>query len=165
MSASNKLHSKLLALFLLCASNVAIADPTVAFDSRRTKVDVGDTFTITILMKGFPEIEGGGLSLRFNPNTLRVVNVHIQNNVWRFVNRNGDINNTRGTVTNILFSSFEGVEGDAPIASIDFEAIHKGMSTLELTGSTANPFASSGSVIPVIYDTARVHVRDRGTKK
>ena len=149
----------LLAVILLSITNLTLAEAVVGFDSKQIKVKSGDVFAVDVVLKGFPQTEGGGISLRYDPETLRVVNVAVYENIWGFVKHDGVTDNTAGLVSDILFSSYEGVVGDAPVARIEFEAIARGRSTLELEGSVLNPFASDGKKIAVRYEMASVNVR------
>ena len=153
-------------LFLLCFVAAGIqAESVVAFNTDRVKTSVGEIFTVDIVMGGFPNTEGGGITLRFNPAVVRVIGVAVNEDAWSFVNRPGTIDNNTGAVTDILFSSYQGVSDSAMIATVTFEAIGKGKSSLDLEASSLSPFASGGDVVTVKYEKAIITSRGVGNKK
>jgi hypothetical protein len=152
-------------LMLLLGTGVFVqAEPLVGFSSNHIKVAVGETFTLDITMKGFPTTEGGGINLRYNPYVLQVAGVTVDG-TWTFVNRDGEINNATGTIASILFSSYNGLSDNATIATVEFEAINKGRSRLDLDTSALNPFASDGAEISVNYQPAVIRVRDDSSRR
>jgi hypothetical protein len=144
-------------LFLFMFSALLSAAPTVSFSEPVVRAHAGEVFTVDVVMSDFPATEGGGLVLKFNPKKLQVTNVTVDNSVWQFVNNNGDI--SRGNVSDILFSSFQGVTGDAKIATIEFRSLRRGKSKIRLKESSINPFASNGEVIDVEFKATKVRVR------
>lgn len=131
----------------------------VSFSEKRIKSRVGEQFSLDVLMSDFPTTEGGGIVLHFNPRVVQVRNVSVDDSVWNFVNRNGDIDNDRGTVSDILFSNYQGVTGNAKIATIEFEIINKGRSRITLEESSINPFAGGGENISVTFQSANINTR------
>ncbi len=130
--------------------------PTVALSSENLSVYKGDTFTVDVLMSNFSTTEGGGISITFDANILQAVSVNVDESVWRFKNKNGVINNAEGSISDILFSSYKGVSGDARIATIEFKSIEKGSSGITLRTSPANVFASNGLEVPVTFNRTTV---------
>jgi len=153
---ANKFHIFVGAL-LFVFSTLINAAPTISFSESVVKSHAGETFTVDIIMSDFPTTEGGGVTLKFNPEKLQVTNVTVDNSIWQFVNNDGDI--SRGTVSDILFSSFQGVTGNAKIASIQFQSIKKGRSRIRLEESESNPFASNGVAIDVDFIPTKIRVR------
>jgi len=130
--------------------------PSVDLSSENISTYKGETFELDVHISDFISSEGGGITLRFNPALLQIISVNIDETVWDFVNQAGKINNAEGKVSDILFSSYQGVIGDAKIAHIEFQSIEKGVSTIKLEGSSSNPFASNGEEVNVTFSTASV---------
>lgn len=130
--------------------------PTVNFSDSDINVYKDETFQLDITASNFTVSEGGGISLHFDSSLLKVNSVEIDYTVWDFVNKNGHINNSEGKVSDILFSNYQGVLGNAKIATIEFQAIGQGISTITLQPSTENPFASNGNNMEVVFQTAHV---------
>lgn len=154
---SNKINILTGCLLFVISTLASAAD--VSFSETRIKSRVGEQFSLDVLMSDFPTTEGGGLVLHFNPKVVRVTNVSVDDNVWSFVTRNGDIDNDEGTVSDILFSDFRGVTGNAKIATIEFETLKRGRSQLKFEESTTNPFASNGENIAVTFESSIIRVR------
>jgi hypothetical protein len=139
----------------------ALAEPLVQLTPDKNEFAVGNTYSVQVMMEGFPQTEGGGVSLSFNPAMLQVTKVQVDSGTWTFVNRNGEIDNQAGLVSDIVFSNFSGVSGNAAIATIEFKAIKPGRSQLTLAGSTLNPFAGGGQPIEVAFGNAQVMIKKR----
>jgi hypothetical protein len=58
-----------------------------------------------------------------------------------------------------LFSSYQGVSGNAKIATIELEFIGKGKGVIGLSESDNNPFASNGEQVAVTFRSTKIHVR------
>jgi len=153
----NKINILASCLLFVISTLVSAAD--VSFSEKRVRSHVGEQFSLDILMSDFPTTEGGGLVLHFNPKVVRVTNVSVDDSVWSFVNKNGDIDNGEGTVSDILFSNYRGVTGNAKIATIEFEAIKRGKSRIKLEESAINPFAGGGEKIAVTFKSSNVRVK------
>ena len=153
-----KYSLSLAAMLLLVLAMPIQAESLVGFDPDLKSVNVGETFSLDIVMQGFPNTEGGGLSLQFNPSVVQVISLTVNNSTWTFVNRDGEIDNSNGVVSDILFSNYNGVSDSATIATIDFQAIKRGKCKLQLKPSAISPFASNGEAIPVRYASAVVRV-------
>ena len=132
------------------------AESTVALSSSNVSVYSGDTFTLDITMSKFSTSEGGGVTVRFDPALLQAMNVSINESVWSFKNKEGRINNAEGTISDILFSSYQGVSDDASIATIEFKSISSGVSSITLAESAENAFAADGQKIMVAFESTTV---------
>ena len=139
--------------------SLVIAGPLVDFSSGMTRMKVGEAFSLDVVMHDFPNTEGGGVNLLFNPDVLQVNAVTINGDAWDFENRSGEIDNSAGSVSDILFTSYKGVAGEAKVATVEFHAIGRGKTTLYLSESETNPFAAGGERVSVEYGTASVRVR------
>ena len=137
---------------------IASSKPTVALTSEQVNATVGETFTLDITMSNFPTSEGGGVTVKFDPSILNVSNVTISSEVWNFVNRAGEIDNNAGVISDILFSSFNGISEDSNVATITFSAISSGNSQISLETSSINPFSSNGSEIAANFVHTNVQV-------
>ena len=149
----------LVGALLFVTSTIVNAGANVSFSEDAVKSRTGNTFTLDVLMTDFPTTEGGGLVLYFDPALLQVTGVTVDSSVWTFVNKDGDIDNAGGVVSSILFSSYRGITGDAKIATIEFQATHKGKGNITLEESSDNPFASYGQNINVTFTPAKVRIR------
>ena len=137
-------------------TNTVITGPYLALSSDEATVNEGESFTLDIEINDFPVSEGGAVTLRFNPAQIQVTTVSVDSNVWDFVNKDGQINNAEGTVSDILFSSYQGVSGDAKVATVEFRSIKNGTSEITLEESPVNPFASNGQKMVVSFKTTTV---------
>ena len=126
----------------------AVEAATIQTDPLNSAANIGDTFTVDIVGIGFPETQGGGFNLTYDASILNITNVSIDEiNTWTFVNDFGTIDNVNGNLSEVKVSEFPGIAGNFIIASIEFMAVGFGTSTLGLTESTGNPWASDGSTI------------------
>jgi len=131
------------ALALLFAIDAHSA--TIAFDPASVSANVGDTFTLTLRGSDFATtLDGGGLNVSFDPAVIRVNSVTVDTTVWEFVSGPGTTDNQNGKVQDIVFNSFQTRTGSFPIATIEFLAFGLGTSSITLSESTLNPFASGG---------------------
>lgn len=125
---------------------------TVGFSPFSTSVSVGQNFSLDIVgnFPGSEAIDGGGLNLSFVPSIVNVTGVTINTALFEFVVDSSTINNTVGTVSDIIFNSFANTPtGSFLIATVNFTATGAGNSALTLAESTLNPFALSGMPVPV----------------
>lgn len=139
-------------------TQTAIKGPYVALSSSEINVYEGETFTLDIMVNDFTTSEGGSVTLLFDPTLVQVVKVDVDSSVWDFVNKNGQINNVEGSVSDIIISSYQGVSGNAKVATIEFVSINNGTSEIILNESSANPFASNGLEMVVSFKSASVVV-------
>ena len=135
---------------------VTSSKPTVALSTEQVNASVGDVFTVDIAMSNFPVSEGGGVTVKFDATMLNASDVSINTGSWNFVNQVGNIDNNAGVISDILFSSYQGVDGDSLIATITFSAIASGSSQIMLEGSAINPFASNGDKIAASFTSTNV---------
>lgn len=131
-------------------------DSTVSLSSSKVSVDDGEFFTLDVTASDLAVSEGGAVSLSFDPALVQVSSVNVDSSTWNFVNQNGSVDNVKGTISDIVFSSYQGVSGDAVLATIEFKSINKGASSIAVTASDVNPFASNGEVLNVLFETANV---------
>ena len=108
--------------------SASAAEPTVYFSPARSMAAEGETISVEIAMRNFPVSQGGGVNVRFHSKVLQAESVVMNDEAWGFGNRAGEIDNERGIISNILFSSLDGVSGDAGIATIYFRTVRKGQS-------------------------------------
>jgi len=134
----------------------AVLGSSVSFSNSKISVDEGEQFTLKVLANDFSKSEGGSITLNFNPELLQATSVNVDSSIWDFVSKNGQIDNAKGTVSDILFSSYKGVSGDAIIATIEFKAVNSGSSNVTIEESSANPFASNGEIMTVTFVNTKV---------
>lgn len=144
-------------LFIFCA--VANAEPVVSLSESVIKSKVGATVSVDLLMSDFSMTEGGGVEMHYNPALVRINSIIVDGSTWNFARHDGDINNTDGSVSGILFSNYRGVSGDAKIATIELEFIRKGRGKIRLSESDSNPFASNGEQMAVTFNPTKIRVR------
>ena len=147
-----KVHALVMAAFALFFQTVQAA--TITTDPFNSTVGLNSVFTINITGEGFPETQGGGFNLAWDPTILDVNSVSIDGGVWDFTNDLGSINNVSGTLSEVKVSAFPGVNtGSFIVATVEFLAVGLGSSNLALTESTGNPWASDGSPIGPTFTT------------
>ena len=112
------------------AAEISKSGPSVTLSDSNVSVNTGETFTLDISASEFTSSEGGGITLHFDASLLQATSVDVDDTVWDFVTQDGRINNAEGTISNILFSSYQGVVGDAKIATIEIKSIEQGSSTI-----------------------------------
>ncbi|MDH5711563.1 MAG: cohesin domain-containing protein [Gammaproteobacteria bacterium] len=155
----NKYLSTLLVVYL-AFTNVVSADTEniIAFDKSEAKYRVGEIFSLDIIATNLTISEGGGINLEYDASIIHVVEVSIDTGAWSLGSQIGDIDNNAGIVRDILFSSFKGALGNVKIAKVLFQAIGKGKSSIVITESAKNPFASSGQRMTVNFSPVDIHV-------
>ncbi len=96
---------------------------TVSFDPPSAVANVDDVFSMTITGSGFvSDLDGGGLSLAFDPMLLMVQDVTFDSS-WDFFTDSGIIDNTAGTITDMQFNQFGHPKtGTFDIAEVQFQA-------------------------------------------
>ena len=149
----------LIGCLLLMMSATVSAETGVSLSQSTIKSRAGSTLSVDVLMSDFPNTEGGGIEVHYNPDLVKVNSVVVDESTWTFVNRNGDIDNSAGTVTGIVFSNFGGVSGNARIATIELEFVANGKGSIVLSESDNNPFASNGEALAVNFNPTRIQVR------
>jgi hypothetical protein len=92
--------------------------------------------------------EGGGVTVQFDPQKLRLDSVKVDTTVWEF--GSSVINNSPGNVE-IIFASFQGQTGDFPVAKLNLTALAGPGTSMDLEPSALNPFASGGATFAVTF--------------
>ena len=135
-------------LTLLCGQASAA---TIGWETAPATINVNDTFSLSITGSGFiSDVDGGGVNFTYNSSVLNVLSVTIDESVWDFGGTGistGTIDNGAGTVDGIMVNTFATVTGNFDIATILFQAVGVGTSTLGLTEFGSNPWASGGTLI------------------
>lgn len=144
---------------LFVFSMMANAEPGVALSESVIKSKVGRTVSVDLVMSDFAMTEGGGVDMYYNPALVQVNSVTVDGATWGFASKNGNIDNTNGVVSGILFSDYQGVAGDAKIATIELEFVSKGRGWIALDASGDNPFASNGEPMAVTFNHTNIRVR------
>lgn len=133
--------------------------PHLKLSEETLNVKKGEEFTLKIELNVFPKTEGGGVNVAYSADVLHVKKVSINNKDWNFVNRQGDIDNTKGVIENILVSSYQGVENKSVLATITFEAVSIGGSSIVLSESAINPFSTAGTKVNPQFIHSHISVR------
>lgn len=121
---------------------------TVSFNPLNSAVSYGSTFTVDITGQSFPITQGGGVNLYYDNSIVNVLTVSIDSLVWDFVNSPGSVDNGTGSLTSLYVSAFPGVDtGTFTVASVEFQAVGTGTTSLTMTEFSGNPWASDGSLI------------------
>jgi hypothetical protein len=132
---------------------------TVLLQPENLTVRRGETFLLNLVGRGFvSNLDGGGVSLEYDPAILHVTDVVVNGDIWNFFTSNGVINNANGLVEDLRFNAFRDVTGDFQIATLDYIAKSVGTTNLGLSETLINPFASGGSVLAVDLVDASVSV-------
>jgi len=141
-----------LGLLVFIFSFGAQANAVVNITPNQANYQVGDTILLFVTLSESPKIFGGGLNIRFNPDVLQAQSVVI-NHIWSLANRSGVINNTEGRIDEILFASFDTVEGELDVAIIQLEVIANGDTDFSVTKSLKNPLSdANGQVVSFIIN-------------
>ena len=131
----------------------------VKFDTTAIEVNTGDIFSIDVVLASFPLTEGGGVNIRYAPGVLQARSLAINSSAWNFASKQDGIDNSHGTISNVLVSSYQGVEATATVVTVTFEAVAAGASDIVLSESGLNPFASGGVKINPSFVSSHVTVR------
>jgi hypothetical protein len=158
-SVKMKFSNYIVAFAFLLFAVAGQAEPTAGFSESRIKATVGEMISVDIILNGFPLTEGGGLTLNFNPDVVTVIDVDLNESTWSFGTRDGTIDNDKGRVSDMLFSSYRGISGDATVATVTLVTIASGRSKLKLVESSLNPFAAAGEPLTVALNKAEIRVR------
>ena len=146
---------------LLLSGHLSAA--TITWGASSTNVNVSDSFTLDIVGTGFTNnVDGGGVNFAFNSNVLNVTSISIDENVWNLgagINT-GIIDNVSGVVSGISVNAWDDVLGDFTMASVTFQAIGSGVSSLLMTEWGANPWAGGGSLLNPEFGAASVAVTE-----
>lgn len=140
--------------------NISQFDPAAPFVRARQSVEElspGDSFTIEIGSDNFPGNQGGGITIRFDADVLRIDSVSVDP-VWDFAVSAGEIDNAAGEVRDIMFSSFDHPGGASGILTLNATALSRGVSDLVVVESAKNPFAGGGRRFDVQFVDGRVEV-------
>ena len=143
----------------------AHADPTVSVQPAQVRAQPGDVISTALVLSSASGIDGGGVIVRYDPRTLRLRSVQIDESKWSFANR--VTKSKRGSVglIEILVTTFGELSGDVNVATIEFGAAGAGTSRVQLSESITNPFASGGKRVEVTLRNAGVQIRrDRGAR-
>jgi hypothetical protein len=143
----------LVALAISCLAAPAAPAAMIAFNApATTSFAIGESFSLQLAGSDFTStLDGGGVNLGFNASVLRLTSVAVDTTTWEFFADNGVIDNTAGLVSDILFASFEERVGSFSVALFTFETLAAGTSSLLLTESPLNPFASGGDLLDVQF--------------
>ena len=144
---------------LFIFSMMVHAESGVSLSESTIKSKIGSIVSVDLLMSDFAMTEGGGIDIHYDSTLIQINSIVVDGATWSFVNRDGHINNADGTVSNILFSSYQGVSGNAKIATIELEFIGKGKGEINLSEAASNPFASNGQQMAVTFSSTKIHVR------
>lgn len=132
---------------------------TVRATTETIEVSVGDTFILDIELEKFPVTEGGGIDINYQSNVIQAATMQLDTSAWKFAVVEGTIDNMKGVISNILFSSYSGAEGTVPVVKVTFKAVSSGNSEIILSESLKNPFASNGEKISPTFVSSHVTVR------
>lgn len=133
-------------LMVLLFSFSVHAAPAINVIPNQASYQVGDIVLLAVTLSESPQIHGGGLNIRFNPKVLQSQSV-VVDKVWSFASKPGVINNAGGSITDILFSSFNPVGGSQGVAVIQLAVVGIGDSGFFVTVSEKNPFVDTNSQI------------------
>jgi hypothetical protein len=117
---------------------------SVYLDPAAVAATPGDRLSLSLRGRDFGQtIEGGGVSLGFDPLVLQLESVVVDELTWDFVATPGEVDNASGTLSDLTFSSLAGHSGSFPIAELSFRYLG-GDGAISMSESALNPFASNG---------------------
>lgn len=141
----------------LLSGNASAA--TIGWGAAPASVNVGDSFSLSIVGSGFTSnVNGGGVNFTFDSSVLNVMAITIDESVWTFGNSTGVVDNTAGTVDGLRVNTFDSVTGNFDVATVMFEAVGAGVSLLDLTEFALNPWASNGVRLDPVMESASITV-------
>jgi hypothetical protein len=131
-------------------ASTALSDPA---DFSRT---AGETWSLVLAGEGFQQpLDGGGVSLEYDPDVLEVTDVAVNTARWEFFSDPGT--RSRGRVEDTVFNTFNPGTGPFEFATYTLKAVGVGITELDLRDSR-NPFASDGHVVPIDYTRTTIEV-------
>lgn len=134
---------------------------SIEVQSPLAPVDIGATFTIDILGKGFANnIYGGGYDVSFDASILRLDKVVVPA-IWELgyvEDTPGPIDNATGTKPGVNFNTLAGRKGDFTTATLTFTALVGGSSAITLSASPLWPFADDNGEVMVAFKNGSVTV-------
>ncbi len=146
LSATLKTALAACALAGLCAQAQAQSANTLVFTPVNTSTEVGNSFSVQVRGVGFADVLiGGGFNLRYDPTVISLTGVAINRTVWEFAASGGLHDPASGTVADIYFASFNGVQPSSSgfdIATLSFNAVGEGLSPLQMSASVDFPFVN-----------------------
>lgn len=131
--------------------------PVVRSKIPQVALRPGDVAEIVVNVDKLPPVEGGGISLRFDPTVIQVDRVELDP-AWNFANQLGVIDNTTGEISDILFTSFSSPSGEQKIASLHVTVVAAGTTEIVISESGKNPFAGGGNAVNVVFEDNRLEV-------
>ena len=154
-----KNNYKNLVFFILALFIQQAQSATISLSDRNYSANINDIFTLDIIGQDFTSnVDGGGVNIIFDPAIINVLSVSIDNDFWDFMNMEGTINNTLGTVNGIMVNALSSTTDNFTVASIEFQAITGGTTNILLNDFSFNPWSSGGETISTSYVTGQVTV-------
>lgn len=142
-----KTLSKLVIVALIFFSG-HVAAGEIGWGSSPSPIYVGDTFSVNIVGSGFvSDVDGGGVNFNFDNSILSVQSVTIDSAWDSLISDGGSIDNGLGTVDGIYVNTFDSINGNFVVATVEFLATGVGTSALNLSEFGLNPWASGGSLL------------------
>ena len=126
------------------SSSLADSSPNLYVDPQFTSVDIGESFSINISIADVTDLSGWEFKLYYQNDILAIAGANEgpflkQGGTTSFfiVDLNNNYNATHGRVwlTCVLLGAVVGVTGNGALATVDFQGIGAGNSTLHLTDS------------------------------
>jgi hypothetical protein len=108
------------------------ANLVVVLEPEKQSIEQDEAFAVDIIIKNAPLMQQGHVSVHFDPDVVHAVGM-VFSGVWNESTLAGQIDNNAGTIENMRFSAQPGVYGQVPIATIWFEAVHEGVTTLSIS--------------------------------
>ena len=132
---------------------------TVTWNDVDYSAGINDVFTLDVVGKNFTgNVDGGGVNILYDSTVLNVLSVSVDDYYWDFLNYDGTIDNTAGSVSSIIVNAFSSNTGDFTVASVEFQAVGAGVTDLALNDFYFNPWAGGGEPISTSYINGSVTV-------
>lgn len=142
------IHSLLLFSWFLFGQ---VQAASISMESAPANLGMGDIFSLDIIGSDFTvNPDGGGVNLYFDETTLNVLSVFIDEIVWDFGATGisqGTIDNTLGAVNGIMVNAWSDVGTFFTVATVEFQAIGTGISSISMNEFIDNPWGSGGNLI------------------
>lgn len=124
---------------------------TISLNSTPKLGSVGQSLSLNLVGAGFLEnLDGGGVDITFDPSIIHISSI-LFDGIWDFFTSVGTIDNIGGSVTGVVFNTLQNITGNFSIATILFNVVGVGTTSLALNEYPENPFASGGDPVATSF--------------
>jgi len=141
-------------IFISCFLSGYVQAATISLEPAPASLGVGDIFSLDIIGTDFVDNpDGGGVNLFYDGTIINVLSVSIDETVWDFGATGisqGVIDNAFGTVNGVMVNAWSDVGASFTVATVEFQAVGEGVSSLAMNEFKSNPWAGAGN--PIVPD-------------